>query len=119
MTRSLPTASPRHAGLCRRTSEIFLYLGAALVLVLATLVSSFKKKPGLVSKPKDAVAAPAVQDNTANNVAALHAQLNSEHQRQQEDALAAQAMAGTPAQQAAGSAYGPNGLPVTGTPCVP
>ena len=111
------TAAPR--GVIQKNLKILLYMGAALVLVLATLVSSFKKKPGLVAKPKDAVAAPAIQDNTANNVAAFHAQLNSEHQRQQEEAVVSQAMAGTPAQQSAATAYGPNGLPVTGTPCVP
>lgn len=106
------TRTPR--GVIQKNLKLLLYVGVAAVLVLATLVSSFRKKPGVVSKAPDNVAIPDVQNNTANNVAAYHAELKSERQHPQDDVPS-----GTPAQQAAGSAYGPTGLPVTGTPCVP
>ena len=94
-------------------------IACVLVVVLAGLVSSFKKKPGMVSHAQATTAVPAAQpDNTANNVATLHSTLGEEHRRQLEDAQAAQALAGVPTQPtAAAVAYGPNGLPAA--PCVP
>jgi type IV secretory pathway VirB10-like protein len=112
------TTAPK--GVFQKNLKILLYLGAVAILVLATLLSSVKKRPATTAEQnKDSTVALVVQDNTANNVAALHAQLESEHQRQQQDALAAQSLAGTPAQQASAAAYGPNGLPVAAVPCVP
>ena len=102
------TPTPR--GVVQKNLKILLYLGAVVILILATLVSSFKKKPAAASQTQGAPAAPKVQDNTASNVATLHAQLDEERQRQQ-------AAPGTQAQPAASLAYGPNGLPVSSTPC--
>lgn len=106
------TRAPR--GVIQKNLKLLLYFGVAAVLVLATLVSSFRKKPGLVPKTQETTAAPAVQNNTATNVAALHAQIESERQRHPEEGPT-----GTPAQVAVSSAYGPTGLPITATACVP
>ena len=104
------TLPPR--GVVQKNLKILLYLGAVAILVLATLVSSFKKKPAIASQTAGVPPAPKVQDNTASNVATLHAQLDEERHRQQ-------SLPGTQAQQAAVSAYGPDGLPVSTTTCAP
>jgi type IV secretory pathway VirB10-like protein len=107
-------------GVVQKNLKALLYLGAVAILILATLLSSIKKKPAnTTTRIKDTPTTPVVQDNTANNVAALHSQLESEHERQQQEALQAQAFGGTPAQQASATAYGPNGLPVAPVACVP
>jgi type IV secretion system protein VirB10 len=107
-------------GVVQKNLKILLYLGAVAILVLATLLSSFKRKPATpAGQAKDSPIAPSVQDNTLNNVVALRSQLDAEHQRNQQEAQAAQAFGGTPAQQAAAAAYGSNGLPVAPVPCVP
>jgi len=78
-------------------------------------VSSGRKKGITTAPTKDAAPNPQVQDNTANNVQALHSQLAIEHQRQQQEASLG-AASGTPAQQASAASYGATGQPV---PCVP
>ena len=101
----LTDRTPAPRGVVQKNLKILLYLGAVAILVLATLVSSFKKKPAVASQAQGAPAAPAVQDNTASNVATLKAQLDAERLRQQ-----SKAPIGTPAQQAAAMSYGPDGL---------
>jgi type IV secretion system protein TrbI len=110
----LTDRTPAPRGVVQKNLKILLYLGAVAILVLATWVSSFKKKPAVASQAQGAPAAPAVQDNTANNVATLKAQLDAERLRQQ-----SKAPIGTPAQQAAAMSYGPDGLPVATTQCAP
>jgi type IV secretion system protein TrbI len=110
----LTDRAPAPRGVVQKNLKILLYLGAVAILILATLVSSFKKKPAVASQAQGAPAAPAVQDNTASNVATLKAQLDAERLRQQ-----SKAPIGTPAQQAAAMSYGPDGLPVATTPCAP
>ena len=112
------TVAPR--GVIQKNLKILLYLGAVVLLIAASVVSSFRKKPAAAAaKEKGTPTAPAVQDNTANNVATLRAQLAAEAQRQQQDALASQTASVTPAQAAAFNGLGPNGLPVAAVPCVP
>ena len=88
--------SPR--GVIQKNLKILLYIAAVAVLVLATLVSSFRKKPALATdKTKNGNASnPAVQDNTANNVATLHAQLAAEDQKPLPAAPSGQPSDGTP-----------------------
>ncbi len=102
--------SPR--GVVQKNAKVLLYMGAVVLLILATLVSSIRKKP-TTPAPREAAAAPLMQDNTANSVAAMHAQLASEKP------VTEQGGDGTAAQQAAAVAYGSNGLPVTASSCLP
>lgn len=109
----LTDRTPVPRGVVQKNLKILLYLAAVAVLVLATIVSSFKKKPAVTNQTQGPPAAPALQDNTASNVATLKAQLDAERQHQQ-------TTSGTPAQQAAALSYGPDGLPVAATsPCAP
>ena len=111
----LTDRTPSPKGVLQKNLKMGVYIGAVLVLVLAMFVSSAKKTTATTAaKPKDATAAPVVQDNTANNVQALRAQLDMEKQRQQQaqqDAALQSATVpfGTPAQQAAAASFGANG----------
>jgi type IV secretory pathway VirB10-like protein len=111
------TINPR--GVIQKNIKGLLYFGAVALLIFASVVSSFRKKPAITpDKAKATTAGPTAADNTANSVAALHAQLATEQPRQQ-DSRSGQALGGTPAQQAAATGLGPNGLPMAGNPCVP
>jgi type IV secretion system protein TrbI len=112
-------------GVLEKNLKTFLYLGAALLVVMAALFSSSgssKKTPAGQGAIKGQPPQPALQDNTDSNVQELKNQLQAERQKEQQAALAAAAMAdpalasATPPQQAAAAAYGPNGVAV---PCVP
>lgn len=96
---------------------MFLYLGAVVLLILATLISSRKKTPTAAEKAKDSPPQPYVQDNTASNVDALQRQLGADRPKAQQDAKRAAATAnpasgGTGAQEAAASGFGPDGRPL-------
>ncbi len=114
-------------GVLRKNLKMMVYLGAAIVLIVASILSSRTTKAGSKTPPKGTPPQPFVQDNTANNVQDLKTQVANEQQKAQQDAataaLLASAQAGTPAQQAAAGMYGPTGQPVTpcvpGTPCAP
>jgi len=113
----LTDRTPQPKGVLRKNLKMFLYLGAVVLLLLATLISSRKKAPTDAEKAKGAPPQPYLQDNTANNVDALQRQLGADKLKAQQDAqLAAatgsQAVGGTGAQQAAASAYGPDGRPI-------
>jgi len=99
-------------GVIRKNIKMFVYLGAILLLITASLFSSKKKTPN-GTPAKGTPPQPFVQDNTANNIADLQNQLAAEKQKQQQDAQLAAAMAAsqTPAQQQAAAMYGPNGQP--------
>jgi type IV secretory pathway VirB10-like protein len=99
-------------GVIRKNIKMFVYLGAILLLITASLFSSKKKTPN-GTPAKGTPPQPFVQDNTANNIADLQNQLAAEKQKQQQDAQLAAAMAAsqTPAQQQATAMYGPNGQP--------
>ena len=127
-----PQAEPRlrrnlalPKGVFEKNLKTFLYLGAALLVVLAALFSSSgntKKTTAGQGAVKGQPPQPALQDNTDSNVQELKNQLQAERQKEQQATLAAAAMAdpalvsATPPQQAAAAAYGPNGVAV---PCVP
>jgi type IV secretion system protein VirB10 len=99
-------------GVIRKNIKMFVYLGAILLLITASLFSSKKKTPN-GTPAKGTPPQPFVQDNTASNIADLQNQLAAEKQKQQQDAQLAAAMAAsqTPAQQQAAAMYGPNGQP--------
>ena len=111
-TPQLSQNSPEPKGVIRKNIKMFVYLGAILLLIVASLFSSKKKTPNGTAA-KGTPPQPFVQDNTANNIADLQNQLATEKQKQQQDAQLAAAMAAsqTPAQQQAAAMYGANGQP--------
>ena len=104
-------------GVIRKNIKMFVYLGAIVLLIVASLFSSKKKTPGNVPA-KGTPPQPFVQDNTANNVADLQNQLSAERQKQMQDQQMAAALAAaqTPAQQQAATQYAPNGQPTLPPP---
>ncbi|MGA2077649.1 MAG: TrbI/VirB10 family protein [Terriglobia bacterium] len=110
-------------GVLQKNLKTFVYLGAALLVIVAALFSSSgKKTPAGQGAIKGQPPQPALQDNTDSNVQELKNQLQAERQKEQQATMAAAAMAdpalasATPPQQAAAAAYGPTGVAV---PCVP
>ena len=108
-------------GVLRKNLKTFVYLGAALLVIVAALFSSSgKKTPAQLAAAKGQPPQPTLQDNTDNNVQELKNQLQGERQKEQQATIAASAMgdpalaSATSAQQAA--AHGPNGV---AAPCVP
>jgi len=130
-TRTDPQAEPTlrrnlalPKGVLQKNLKTFVYLGAALLVIVAALFSSSgnKKTPTGQGAAKGQPPQPALQDNTDSNVQELKNQLQAERQKEQQATMAAAAMAdpalasATPPQQAAAAAYGPTGVAV---PCVP
>jgi type IV secretory pathway VirB10-like protein len=113
----LTDRTPQPKGVLQKNLKMFLYLGAVVLLILATLISSRKKTPTAAEKAKDSPPQPYVQDNTANNVDALQRQLGADRLKAQQDAQMAgtgnPASGGTGAQQAAAVGFGPDGRPLT------
>lgn len=111
-TPQLSQNAPEPKGVIRKNIKMFVYLGAIVLLIVASLFSSKKKTP-TGTPAKGTPPQPFVQDNTANNIADLQNHLAAEKQKQQQDAQLAAAMATTqtPAQQQAAAMYGPNGQP--------
>ena len=107
-------------GVLRKNLKPFIYLGAALLVILAAVFSGTSKKtPSQQAAARHEPPQPTVQDNTDNNVQDLKNQLAAEQQRQAQQAGAAgdPALAtATPAQQAAAARYSSTGQTV---PCVP
>jgi type IV secretion system protein VirB10 len=103
--------TPQPKGVLQKNLKMFLYLGAVVLLILATVISSRKKTPTDAEKAKGAPPQPYVQDNTASNVDALQRQLGADKLKAQQDAELA-AATGTGAQQAAAAGYGPDGRPL-------
>ena len=111
-------------GVLQKNLKTFVYLGAALLVIVAALFSSSgnKKTPAGQGAAKGQPPQPALQDNTDSNVQELKNQLQAERQKEQQATMAAAAMgdpalaSATPPQQAAAAAYGPTGVAV---PCVP
>jgi type IV secretion system protein VirB10 len=110
-------------GVLQKNLQTFVYLGAALLVIVAALFSSSgKKTPAQQASAKGQPPQPALQDNTDSNVQELKNQLQAERQKEQQATMAAATMAdpalasATPPQQAAAAAYGPTGVAV---PCVP
>jgi type IV secretory pathway VirB10-like protein len=110
-------------GVLQKNLKTFVYLGAALLVIVAALFSSSgKKTPGQQASVKGQPPQPALQDNTDSNVQELKNQLQAERQKEQQATMAAASMgdsalaSATPQQRAAAAAYGPTGVAV---PCIP
>ena len=110
-------------GVLQKNLKTFVYLGAALLVIVAALFSSSgKKTPGQQASAKGQPPQPTLQDNTDNNVQELKNQIQAERQKEQQAAIAAASTgdpslaSATPAQQFAAAAYGPTGVAM---PCVP
>ena len=110
-------------GVLQKNLKTFVYLGAALLVIVAALFSSSgKKTPGQQASVKGQPPQPTLQDNTDNNVQELKNQIQAERQKEQQAAVAAAALgdpalaSATPQQRSAAAAYGPTGLAV---PCIP
>src|ERR1700683_310389 len=110
-------------GVLQKNLKTFVYLGAALLVIVAALFSSSgKKTPAGQGSAKGQPPQPALQDNTDSNVQELKNQLQAEHQKEQQATMAAAAMgdsalaSATPQQRAAAAAYGPTGIAM---PCIP
>ncbi|MEO6804860.1 MAG: TrbI/VirB10 family protein [Edaphobacter sp.] len=112
---SEPTLTKRMTdpkGVIRKNLKMMVYLGAAFVLILASIFSARGTKTGVKTPGKGTPPQPFIQDNTASNVEDLKTQVASEQQKQQQDAAAA------------ASTYGPTGQPqvpvcAPGQPCPP
>jgi type IV secretory pathway VirB10-like protein len=109
-------------GVLQKNLKTFVYLGAALLVIVAALFSSSgKKTPGQQAGTKGQPPQPALQDNTDSNVQELKNQLQAERQKEQQATMEAAAL-GDPAlasatpQRFAAAAYGPTGVAV---PCIP
>ena len=104
-------------GVLQKNMKLFLYLGAALLVIVAAVFSSTGKKPQSQAA-KNQPPQPAVQDNTDNNVADLKIQLAAERQKEAQQATVIDPTLAnaTIAQRSAAEAYGPTGQPI---PCVP
>jgi type IV secretion system protein TrbI len=128
--RTGPQAEPtlRHdlqlpKGVLQKNLKTFVYLGAALLVIVAALFSSSgKKTPGQQAATRGQAPQPALQDNTDSNVQELKNQLQAERLKEQQATMAAAATGDsalasvTPQQRAAAAAYGPTGI---AAPCIP
>jgi type IV secretion system protein VirB10 len=110
-------------GVLQKNLKTFVYLGAALLVIVAALFSSSgKKTPAQQASAKGQPPQPMLQDNTDSNVQELKNQIQAERQKEQQARMAAAAMgdpalaSATPAQRTAAAAYGPTGV---AAPCVP
>ena len=115
-------------GVLKKNLKMFVYLGAALLVIAAAIFSSSgKKTPSQPAAGKGQPPQPMLQDNTDNNVQDLKNQLQAERQKEQQQAAIVTATgtesvlaSATPAQQAAAAAYGPTGVTapcIAGQPC--
>jgi type IV secretion system protein VirB10 len=111
-------------GVLKKNLKMFVYLGAALLVIAAAIFSSSgKKTPSQPAAGKGQPPQPMLQDNTDNNVQDLKNQLQAERQKEQQQTttgIEAGPTPLTPAQQAAATAYGPTGVAapcVVGQPC--
>ena len=110
-------------GVLQKNLKTFVYLGAALLVIVAALFSSTgKKTPAQQAAVKNQPPQPTIQDNTDNNVQDLKNQLKAERDKEKQQAAAAAASGDpslastTPAQQAVAAGYGPTGV---AAPCAP
>ncbi|HXO35146.1 MAG TPA: TrbI/VirB10 family protein [Candidatus Acidoferrales bacterium] len=105
-------------GVLQKNLKTFVYLGAALLVVVAALFSSSgKKTPAQLASAKGQPPLPMLPDNTDGNVQELKNQIQAERQKQRQATMAAGATKDpTPAQRTVEAAYGPTGV---AAPCVP
>lgn len=99
-------------GVLKKNLKIFVYLGAALLVIAAAIFSSSgKKTPSQPGAGKEQPPQPMLQDNTDNNVQDLKNQLQAERQKEQQQAALAAAAGTEPA-----IASSPTGV---AAPCTP
>jgi type IV secretion system protein VirB10 len=110
-------------GVLQKNLKTFVYLGAALLVIVAALFSSSSKKtPAQQANAKGQPPQPTLRDNTDSNVQELKNQIQAERQKEQQAKMPATTMedpalaSATPAQRKAAAAYGPTGV---AAPCVP
>ena len=116
----LTTRVPTPSGVINPRLKMLAVFGFCAVLILATMVSSIRKKPAIAANnTKKATTAAAAPDNTANNVATLHAQLAAEEQKPPQAILSARASDGMSAQSAEFGSHGATGLPAPTAACIP
>jgi type IV secretion system protein VirB10 len=105
-------------GVLQKNLKPMLYLGAALLVIVAAVFSGTGRKAttGKGATPNQPPQ-PMLQDATDNNLQDLKNQVAAAQKKAAQQATADSALpAATPAQQVAAAAYGPSGQPV---PCVP
>lgn len=108
-------------GVLQKNLKSLVYLGAAILVIIAALFSSSgKKTAGQTSAAKSLPPQPIIEDNTENNVQELKNQLQTGRQKQQRAAPASTEDLApatvNPAQTAATPTYGPTAF---GSPCGP
>lgn len=117
----LRQTSAQPKGVLQKNLKTFVYLGAALLVIVAAIFSSSGKKTPQATKSQPPQ--PMIQDNTDNNVQDLKNQLQAERLKEQQQAAIAAAQgdptlaSATPAQQAAIGSLTPTGQCVPGQPC--
>jgi type IV secretion system protein TrbI len=130
------TTSPNHAssepglhraeqepkGVLQKNLKPMLYLGAAILVIVAAVFSGSGKKSSGQKPNGHQAPQPTLQDTTDNNVQDLKRQVAAAEQKAAQQGTGVPSTTdpalanATPAQQAAAAAYGPNGQPI---PCVP
>jgi type IV secretion system protein VirB10 len=110
-------------GVLQKNLKPLLYLGAALLVIVAAIFSGVgRKTPAQKGANSHQTPQPILQDSTDNNVQDLKNQVAAAQQKAAQQAANSlpapdpSLAMGTPAQQAASSPYGPTGQPA---PCVP
>jgi len=85
-------------GVLQKNLKVLVYLGAALLVILAAVFSTTGKKTanGKTAATKDAPPQPMVQDNTDNNVQDLKNQLAAERLKEQQQGIYASSNPLTP-----------------------
>ena len=115
-------------GVLQKNLKTFVYLGAALLVIAAAVLSSTgKKTPAQQAAQKGQPPQPTLQDNTDNNVQDLKNQLQAQRQKEEQQAALVSATGGDPAlasatsaQRTAAAVYGPTGVAapcLAGQPC--
>src|ERR1700690_2375250 len=85
-------------GVLQKNLKTFVYLGAALLVIVAAIFSSTgKKTPAQQAAQKGQPPQPTLQDNTDNNVQDLKNQLQAQRQKEQQQAALVAATGGDPA----------------------
>jgi type IV secretion system protein VirB10 len=110
-------------GVLQKNLKPLLYLGAALLVIVAAIFSGTgRKTPAQKGVNSHQPPQPMLQDSTDNNVQDLRNQVAAAQQKAAQQTPNSfpspdpSLAMGTPAQQAASSPYGPTGQPA---PCVP
>ena len=106
-------------GVLQKNLKTFVYLGAALLVIVAALFSSSgKKTPAQQANAKGQPPQPTLQDNTDSNVQELKNQIQAERQKERQATMAAAAI-GDPALASATPAQRTSPRPTARTALLP